>query len=331
MAQFVDRSTQYATKIIRWAGRLFFSVLWLACFFAFFLLNGPPRVTQQPSLSNVAHYVLPPFHVIRTHLPTVYYGYDFSPLFGVFVILALSTIVYSLLDRWDATLAQRQVKPRTGGAAVGAAEGEEVDDKSQRTRLLEQVAQAKKALTQMQKRLAFLSIDVVGSTRMKVGEDKLLVEHAFVEYRRVVEKILTKYNVWKASWTPDGIMACFFDVQNATDAARELLEKLKWFNSEVSQLQTPLRIRCGLNAGEVMFPATSAVEEVSDETIDLAGHLQKEANPDSIWVTATLHEQLRVKDEFRPVEQKKVDGHAVFEWKVAEQTEATAAPSSSTH
>lgn len=330
MAQIVDRTTQYATKVLRWVARLFFSILWLACFFAV-LFQIVPRAAQQKFLNTVAHYVLPPFGVIRANLPTVHYGFDFSPVFGIIVILTLSTIVYSILDRWDAKLAQRQAKPRTGRDAMGVAvEAGETDDKSQRTRLLEQVAQAKKALTQMQKPLAFLSIDVVGSTRMKTGEDKLLVEHAFVEYRRVVEKILTKYNVWKASWTPDGIMACFFDVQNALGAARELLEKLKWFNSEVSQLQTPFRIRCGLNAGEVMFPATSSVEEVSDETIDLAGHLQKEAHPNSVWVTATLLEQLHAKDEFRPVEQK-VDGHTVFEWKLAEETEATAAPSSSAH
>mgnify|MGYP003549052757 CR=1 FL=1 len=43
------------------------------------------------------------------------------------------------------------------------------------------------AFDAMARNVAFLSIDVVGSTAMKVGEDKAFIEHDFKEYKKMVE------------------------------------------------------------------------------------------------------------------------------------------------
>ena len=61
---------------------------------------------------------------------------------------------------------------------------------------------------------------------------------------------------------------------------RKLLVELDWFNRDVHQLRIKFHVRCGLNAGEVMVPDDKPLEDISDETIDVAGHLQKYAAVD---------------------------------------------------
>ena len=55
--------------------------------------------------------------------------------------------------------------------------------------LLRDYAASKRLLHEVTKDLSFLSIDVVGSTKMKLGEDKLVIEHAFAEWRTFIERM----------------------------------------------------------------------------------------------------------------------------------------------
>lgn len=169
-------------------------------------------------------------------------------------------------------------------------------------------------LNAVKKELAFLSIDVIGSTKMKVGEEKIAIEHAFAEYKKFLERIFREQQAYKVAWTPDGVMTCFLSVDDAAKAARSLLVDLDWFNRDVHQLRSNFRVRCGLNFGEVLFPEDKPLEEVSDEVIDVAGHLQKYAEGDTLWVSEEAYNRLLDRSGFAPID-RQVDNRNVLVWR----------------
>ena len=199
-----------------------------------------------------------------------------------------------------------------GGGRPGQASAGVGRDAS-RMSLLRDYAAAKRILGEVKKELAFLSIDVVGSTKMKVGEDKIVVEHAFTEYKKFLEHLFHEYRAYKVAWTPDGVMSCFPSVEDASTMARKLLVELDWFNRDVHQLRIKFHVRYGLNAGEVMVPDTKPLEDISDETIDVAGHLQKYAAVDSLWVSADVYRSLASREDFVQVP-RQVDNRDVYAW-----------------
>ena len=183
-----------------------------------------------------------------------------------------------------------------------------------RMSLLRDYAAAKRILTEARKELAFLSIDVVGSTKMKLGEDKIVVEHAFTEYKKFLEHLFREYRAYKVTWTPDGVMSCFPSVEDASTMARKLLVELDWFDRDVHQLKGKFHVRCGMNSGEVMVPDTKPLEEISDEVIDVAGHLQKYADVDSLWVSGDVYRSLANREGFVQVT-RQVDNRDVYAWR----------------
>lgn len=185
---------------------------------------------------------------------------------------------------------------------------------SEREKLLEIYAQTKKTLEEQKKNLSFLAIDVVNSTGMKVGEDAALAERDFRQYKKLVERVITAHKGLKAAWTPDGVMICFASVQNAVGAAQDLIRALEHFNRNVKTIKTDFKVRCGINAGKVMFDDSVRMEEMADRNIDIAGHMQKYAEPNTIYIGAHAIEGMRSEFGFSPA-QKQVDGCDVYEWR----------------
>jgi class 3 adenylate cyclase len=194
---------------------------------------------------------------------------------------------------------------------------------SSRLAMLREYTEARKFLFSEKRHLAFLSIDVIGSTKMKIGEDKLAIEHAFAEYKKFVERILKKNNIWKVAWTPDGIMCAFHTSADCISAAQDVLRGLPWFNDGVHHLKMGFNVRCGANMGEVVFPENKAMEEISDEVIDVAGHMQKYAAHGALWITKEMLGPEANFEGFHPIADQKVDGHDVLEWRAVGATEIT--------
>lgn len=180
-----------------------------------------------------------------------------------------------------------------------------------RMSLLRQYASAKKVLGEARRSMAFLSIDVVGSTRMKTGEDKLVIEHAFSEYKKFLERIFREYRVYKVAWTPDGVMTAFPSPDDAAGAARKVLKELEWFNRDVHQMKTKFEVRCGLNFGDVMIPDEKPLELVSDQSIDVAGHLQKYAEKNELWISGDAYTRLADTSGFVHLD-RQIDNHEVY-------------------
>jgi class 3 adenylate cyclase len=184
-------------------------------------------------------------------------------------------------------------------------------NKKDRGDLLKLFAETKKKLDAMGKDLAFLAIDVVDSTGMKAGEEKAAIEYDFKEYKTFVDGRLRADGSIKSTWTPDGVMTCFNTVDEAVKAARAILNGLEDFNRNVKTIKRDFLIRCGINAGYVYFDETLPLEEMSDRVIDVAGHMQKHAPPNTICIAKPAIEPLQERDGFIPIT-KAVDGYEVY-------------------
>ncbi|MFB3920374.1 MAG: adenylate/guanylate cyclase domain-containing protein [Terriglobia bacterium] len=202
--------------------------------------------------------------------------------------------------------------------AIPTAEEEEeiarVNSERARRRLLKRYQEIADALKGAgRKRCAFLSVDVAGSTQMKESEQEMAVTVTFQAYMQMLEGIFTRHGAWKQSWTPDGVMVCFLDLDMAVAAGQAVLRELRKFNLTQNLLRTRIAVRCGVNAGEVPIFEDSKLEKIAHRVIDVTGHMQKHATPNTLWVSAQVANHLTDKSGFHPVE-KQVDGLNVLEW-----------------
>lgn len=240
------------------------------------------------------------------------------------LVLALGTWLVKLgvdatLLRGHRLLGRIMAAPQTAGAAeagVGSDElaGLPADSGRSHEMLLKRYREIEVALkSALRKRCAFLSVDVVGSTAMKAGEDTTAIAATFQAFEEMVENICEQHGAWKIAWTPDGVMVCFLQLDLAVAAGQHVLLSLKKFNQTENKLRTSFRVRCGLNEGEVAIYEDSKLEKVVDHVIDVAGHMQKQGRPNTLWLSAEVYELLADKSGFRLADSE-VDGMKVYEW-----------------
>lgn len=145
----------------------------------------------------------------------------------------------------------------------------------ERQELLKQLVEIQDRLRSGEQSAAFLSVDVVGSTRMKVLADPLAVEFTFTEYHRFVESIAVRYGGAVHSTAGDGITCAFQHPHQAFQAARTLQAGLFELNAHRNRLGTPIRLRAGIHYGNVNAPEGDLTNLSFAEVIDIAAHLQK--------------------------------------------------------
>ena len=147
-----------------------------------------------------------------------------------------------------------------------------------RQTLLKQLVDLQEQLREGQQTATFLSLDVVGSTKMKLHTDPLAVEFTFNEYHQFVARIAEKHFGKIHSTAGDGITVAFEHPQNAFNAARQIQTGLVEFNAFRNKIDTPLQLRAGIHTGQVVAPEAGNMTSINFATvIDIAAHLQKEA------------------------------------------------------
>jgi class 3 adenylate cyclase len=237
---------------------------------------------------------------------------------GPFLLIPL-LIFGRVLVNWGL----RELRPRvhftTAGPVMQKDSAADADLERRRANAMRRVAvanytEAKAALATTEVPLTFLSLDVVGSTRMKQGEDPYVIDQAFSDYRALVEGKLRRHGAYKQTWTPDGQMAAFRTAQAAVNCAQDILLSLPDFNRNVSKLSTPFQVRAGGNYGIVSTDDETPMEQMSDFTIDVAGHMQKYAEHDALWISEAAFEQLTERAGIEPNGQQ-VDDRNVYMWK----------------
>jgi class 3 adenylate cyclase len=325
-------------RVTRWVLVLGLGAL-VGIFALDFLINSPLVNSVTLSKFTFFHFVInisePVIGELKTIIRanTIFHDFDLLPLIVAGVIYVVLNFVRHRSIKLVVFLSTkdklRQLRPsRTklqsadgltfssttaDKAGRGLFKGIAFKQEDEREKLLRELAKVKKRLEKTKQKLAFLSVDIVGSTRIKIGQDPLILEHLFREYRVMLEAVFKKYRYRTASWTPDGVMACFPQVDLACAAAKELLKKLPVFNKEKNRIGFPIQVRCGLNAGEVNYDESTPLELLSSRVLDITGHLQKSALPDSVLVTEEIYHELRDKNGHMLCDSE-VDGYKVYQW-----------------
>jgi predicted Ser/Thr protein kinase/class 3 adenylate cyclase len=210
---------------------------------------------------------------------------------------------------------EKKTTPRDRPSKASAqGDGGAVGEPKSREELVRLMVEAKRKLDAMTREVAFLALDVVESTNMKVGEDPAFVEHDFKHFKHMVDEAVAKYRPLKSAWTPDGAMICFDSLDGAVRAGQAMLKALPEFNAGTRMMQTPFRVRCGVNGGRVQYDESTPMEAMSDNVIDVAGHMQKYAEPDTIFAAGELLRRQKVTRGFVPTGTE-VDGFPVVVWR----------------
>jgi class 3 adenylate cyclase len=270
--------------------------------------------------------------VLHRYIPTNIAGSDRSDWVLIGLAVLITMLSGSLAQRVQVSVNRRRLTKsaqawrKSEGVTPGSRLDVELENNLRaaqagkpvnRQELLRVFAETKKKLDAFGREVAFLAIDVVGSAGMKAGEDHASIQYDFEEYRKLVERIFRARGVLKSAWTPDGVMACFTHVEDACQAGKDLIKALKVFNGEVKVSKADFAVRCGVNAGVVYFDDATPLETISDRVIDVAGHMQKHAEPNTVLVARKIIEPLRQLNEFTHTSQV-IDGYEASVWREGE-------------
>lgn len=320
MAETVGRTQHLGYRVVRWVGHGTDGILLLLGLTL--LLTLLPRLVPDlaylPAMQQL-HAWCDAAHAPLANLHPVYLGsYARRTLAAVVLLFLVRNLLNWCLDKIALGEEERRKRALRQAAGAPAAAVDSAEERQRREAACRRVAvaayaEAKAVLEGQKQELAFLSLDLAGSTKMKDGEDSYMVEHAFAGYRRMVERIVTDHGVYKGAWTPDGQMFAFRLPDDAVLAAQEILAALPRFNREYSKLKTPFRLRAGINCGTLSVDDATPMEQVIDEAVDVAGHLQKYCTPGELWIAAGVHERLCARDGFAANGQQ-VDGRTVYAW-----------------
>lgn len=296
----------------------------------FVLFDNPKGAAFSALLFEGRDYILKhTVPLLHRYVPTNIAGSDRSDWILIGIAILITVISGSLAQRAQTAVNRRLLRKSAQAwrRKEGVKPGSKLDTALETTlrmaesgktinrqELLKVFAETKKKLDTFGREVAFLAIDVVGSVGMKAGEDPASVQYDFEEYRKLVERIFRARGVLKTAWTPDGVMACFAHVEDACQAGKDVIKSLKAFNRDVKVSKADFSVRCGVNAGLVYFDDSTPLETISDRVIDVAGHMQKHAEPNTVLVARKIIEPLRQLEEFTHTTQV-VDGYEASVWR----------------
>jgi class 3 adenylate cyclase/uncharacterized membrane protein (UPF0136 family) len=160
------------------------------------------------------------------------------------------------------------------------------DPQQERQELLRQLVQLQDKLRSGEQSMTFLSLDIVGSTKMKAQADPLSVEFTFTEYHRFVETVTKKYGGRVHSTAGDGVTCAFQHPQQAFGAARNVQSGIVELNTFRNKIGTPIVLRAGIHTGSVNAPTPEDIKTLNfAHVIDVASHLQHACPPGGIVVS----------------------------------------------
>jgi len=150
------------------------------------------------------------------------------------------------------------------------------DPAKERQQLLSQLVALQDKLRSGEQSITFLSVDIVGSTKMKEQSDPLSIEFTFNEYHQFVERVTRKYGGRVHSTAGDGVTCAFENAQQAFSAARNIQMGILEVNTFRNKIGIPIRLRVGLHTGTVLTPTAGDIKSLNyAHVIDIAAHIQK--------------------------------------------------------
>jgi class 3 adenylate cyclase len=128
-----------------------------------------------------------------------------------------------------------------------------------------------------------LFTDMEGSTSLtqRLGDARAMA--VLRTHDDIVREALERHGGSEVKHTGDGVMAAFPSVARAIQSAVMIQERLE---GESDQLETPLRVRIGLAAGE---PVTER-DDLFGAAVQLAARLCSRAEPGTVLVSGAVHD-----------------------------------------
>ncbi len=166
------------------------------------------------------------------------------------------------------------------------------DPAKERQDLLQQLQDIQERLKSDERFVTFLSVDIVGSTKLKAESDPLTVEFTFGEYQKYVQAVVEKFGGKVHSTAGDGVTCVFENPQMAYVAGRSVLAGLFEFNSFRNRLAQPIEVRAGVHTGSAHIPGQALTNVNFAHVIDVAAHMQKAGDPGSLVVSQTTAQYL---------------------------------------
>jgi class 3 adenylate cyclase/CheY-like chemotaxis protein len=123
----------------------------------------------------------------------------------------------------------------------------------------------------------FVSIDVVGSTQIKTGQNEQDIIYTFLAYHKLVSDLAYTHHGEVITITGDGLMCRFQRAEDAAELAHDLLMALAPFNKKQNHLTQPMSLRIGVHTGEVYESDSLSSGQMISKTLDIAAKLQQKA------------------------------------------------------
>ena len=139
---------------------------------------------------------------------------------------------------------------------------------------------------------SFLDVDVVESRLMKGGDEK--DEHiivSFERFRAYVGGICEEWDGQVLNSNGDELMCFFESAGSALLAGSAILERLETFNRDQNLLGKDFRFRMGAHTGVSLVDLSSGI--AYSQVLDTAGHIQKQAEPNTLLMSAQTLEGVR--------------------------------------
>lgn len=189
------------------------------------------------------------------------------------------------------------------------------DPVRERQELLKQLVDIQDRLRSGEQAISFVSVDIVGSTRMKQMADPLSVEFTLTEYHKFVEMIARRYGGRLHSTAGDGVTLAFDSPSQAFGAARTIQTGIIELNTFRNKIGIPIVLRCGVHTGKVVAPDATDVTTINfAEVIDISAHLQKACPPGGIAVSETAARMLPGGVGSVGTERVQIDGTSGYLW-----------------
>ena len=150
----------------------------------------------------------------------------------------------------------------------------------------------------LEREVTVVSLDVVGSRRMKAPGSTLLLSYLFERFRRFIDATCDAHECVAKAWSGDGLAAVFDDPQCAIEAMLEVIRRLGEFDTP--DPDHPFRVRVGIHAGRVLLPSDADIGRVTSRVFDTAGFLQKTCPPNEIWASEEVVRGADMTGSFEP-------------------------------
>jgi class 3 adenylate cyclase len=133
---------------------------------------------------------------------------------------------------------------------------------------------------------AILCADVFGYSRL-MGEDEEATLRTLSSYRMLIDSLIERHHGRFVNSAGDSVLAEFASVVNAVQCAVEIQTTLKAENARLPP-ERRMEFRIGVNLGDVMVDG----EQIYGDGVNIAARLESLADPGSICISGSVHEQL---------------------------------------